>query len=150
MRRVVLASLVAIATVQVAYSQEAKSDQEAYLQYEMLKVDPWGPFVLNLLLPFGIGSHVQGDTTGGSVVTVGHLAGALGILLAYGTELDPSGAVGTAAIGVSIVASLAAIVMPFTYANAANEKLRQDLGLSVTGVPWDERGITVTLAAKLE
>lgn len=149
MRRVVLASLVAIATVQVAYSQEAGSDQ-AFLQYEMRKVDPWGPFVLNLLLPFGLGSHVQGDTTGGMVVTVGHLAGALGILLAYGTGLDPSGAVGTAAIGVSVAASLVGLVLPFTYANAANEKLRQDLGLSVSGISWAERGITLTLATKLE
>lgn len=141
MLRTALVGLVVIITAQVAYSQETDSDR-AYLQYEVQKVDPWGPFVLNLLLPFGIGSFVQGDTTGGLVVAGGQVAGA-GLLLA-GLTSEPSGAMALIGIGVYSAASIMGLVFPHTYANAANEKLRKNLGIA--GVSWDERGVTVTFA----
>lgn len=142
--RIALVALVVIITAQVAYSQEAESDR-AHLQYEMQKVDPWGPFVLNLLLPFGIGSFVQGDTTGGLIVAGGQVAGA-GLMLVGLTSETPSGAMTLIGVGVYSVASIMGLVFPHTYANAANEKLRKDLGIAVSGVSWDERGLTVMFA----
>ena len=38
------------------------------------KKDATGPFLLNFLVGFGIGSYVQGDVTGGVIGTVGELA----------------------------------------------------------------------------
>lgn len=40
-------------------------------------------FALNFFLPFGIGSFVQGDTTGGAIVAVGEVAVNAGFLVAY-------------------------------------------------------------------
>ena len=62
LRTALVGLIIIVAAPQAVFPQEAN---QAYQQYELRKVDPWGPFVLNLLLPFGIGSFVQGDTTGG-------------------------------------------------------------------------------------
>ena len=132
------ALVVVIAIAQVAYSQEAGSDQ-AYLQYEIQKVDPWGPFVLNLFLPFGIGSMIQGDTTGGLVVAAGHFFSA-GLVLVGSSQPRPDENLILAGLGLATAASLIGLVFPHTYANAANEKLRRDLGIASIAVVLPEDG----------
>ena len=54
--------------------------------------------------------------------------------------------VGVAALG---VARILGLIFPFTYANAANEKLRMDLGISASSVSLSEDGLNVTLTAAL-
>jgi len=115
----------------------------------MQKVDPWGPFVLNLLLPFGIGSFVQGDTTGGLVVAGGQVAGA-GLMVAGLTSENPGGTMTLIGIGLYSVASIMGLVFPHTYANTANEKLRRDLGISVSSVSLSEDGLAVTFTAEMQ
>ena len=140
-------------------------------QYEQQRKDPWGPFVLNFLLGLGIGSFVQGDITGGLIVAGGELLG-LGLIITWASAAaedvvyDDGGyrlesttsSNGTLILGASILAAarVAALVVPFTYANSFNEKLRGELGLTVTdvalivpGVNGDERsgyGLMVTMA----
>ena len=146
-------AVLATTSAQVVSSQEANQDWErAHLQYELQKVDPWGPFVLNLLLNFGIGSFVQGDTTGGLIVAGGQILG-IGLIVAGVSSPDPYGSTTSTLVyvgaGLAVVTSVAGYVFPFTYANAANEKLRRDLGISVSNVSLNEQGLNVTLAAAL-
>ena len=147
MLRTALVGLVIATTVAPAvFSQEASDT--AYLKYEHQKVDPWGPFVLNLLLPFGIGSFVQGDTTGGLVVAGGQVIG-VGLMVVDLTSDNPNGAMLYVGAGLYSAATVAALIFPFTYANAANEKLRRDLGISVSDVSLSEQGLAVTFAVDL-
>ena len=155
---IVLAVAMFAILTQTAFAQEGDSSDRAFLQYEIQKVDPWGPFVINLLLGAGIGSFVQGDTTGGLIVLGGEVVG-IGLVIAGATSdpYDPySGSgggggsgliiVGVAALG---VARILGLIFPFTYANAANEKLRMDLGISASSVSLSEDGLNVTLTAAL-
>ena len=157
MLRSALAGLVIVTAAQGAFSQEDGQDSErAYQRYEIEKVDPWGPFVLNLLLNFGIGSFVQGDTTGGLVVAGGQVIGIALVVVDLGRkqEVDEFGiavpntptALTWVGLGLASAASIAGYVFPFTYANAANEKLRSELGISVSDVSLSEEGLTVTFA----
>ena len=141
-----------ITFAQVVFTQEANqdSDASAYWEYDYRKVDPWGPFVLNLLLPFGVGSFVQGDTTGGLIVAGGQVVG-IGLVVASTSSGDPLWPLGTmtyVGVGLYFVASVAGYVFPFTYANAANDKLRKDLGISVSDVSLSEQGLAVTFAVE--
>ena len=89
MLRTALAGLVIVTAAQGAFSQEDGQDSErAYQRYEIEKVDPWGPFVLNLLLNFGIGSFVQGDTTGGLVVAGGQVIGIALVVVDLGRKQE--------------------------------------------------------------
>ena len=152
---IVLAVAVLAILTQTAFAQEGDSSDRAFLQYEIQKVDPWGPFVINLLLGAGIGSFVQGDTTGGLIVLGGEVVG-IGLVIAGATSDPYSGSggdggsgliiVGVAALG---VARILGLIFPFTYANAANEKLRMDLGISASSVSLSEDGLNVTLTAAL-
>lgn len=75
-RTALIGLLVSVIAAQAAFSQESGQDSNrAFQRYEIEKIDPWGPFVLNLLLNFGIGSFVQGDTTGGLIVAGGQVIG---------------------------------------------------------------------------
>ena len=147
----VLAGLIIVLAAQPVLSQEeGESSDRAYLQYEIRKSDPWGPFALNLLLGLGIGSFVQGDTTGGLLVAGGEVIG-LGLLIAgysaslQAIETSGSGGGGMVIAGAALLgaARIAGLIFPFTYANSFNEKLRQDLGIDVAVVPGD--GLTVTI-----
>ena len=119
-----------------------------FLEYEASKIDPWGAFVLNLLIPLGgIGSFVQGDTTGGLLVTGGQVLG----LVVAGADSGAGYATTTVYVGLAVysAATLVGLAIPFTYANATNEKLRRDLGISVSDVSLSEQGLAVTFAADL-
>jgi hypothetical protein len=156
-KRVVLAGLVIVLAAQPVFSQdEGENTDRAYLQYEIQKADPWGPFALNLLLGLGIGSFVQGDTTGGLLVAGGEVIG-LGLFIAgYAANIqaigetsigeptpNPGGGMIIAGAALLGAARIAGLVFPFTYANSFNEKLRRDLGIDVSVVPGD--GLTIAL-----
>ena len=132
------------------YSQEQEEQEEqqsmtAFLQYEVQKNDPWGPLALNFLVGFGVGSFVQGDTTAGLLLAGGDVLG-IGLLLAgWGIAVDAAARSDTDAAGTAGVVALAGwltltaariggIIAPFSYANSFNEKLKRDLGISVSDV----------------
>ncbi len=128
--------VLAVVSTQPAFSQEAdrnSGDDRAFLQYEMQKVDPWGPFALNLLLGLGIGSFVQGDTTGGLLVAGGEVVGA-GLLIAWLSNPESGNALLIGGVVLLSAARIAGLVIPFTYANGFNEKLRKDLGIAISDV----------------
>lgn len=147
MKRCMIIVVLAVALAQQVFAQDQEeSSDRAFLQYEIQKVDPWGPFALNLLLGLGIGSFVQGDITGGLLVAGGEVVGA-GLLIAGASSVvnDPEGAGGTmmvVGVGLLTAARIAGLVFPFTYADAFNEKLRRNLGIDVSIVPGD--GVNVT------
>ena len=148
----VLAVAALAISTQTAFAQEGdRTDSWArpFLEYEASKVDSWGPFVLNLTLGFGVGSFVQGDSTGGAILLVGEAIG-IGLALAGGVNFfgERQALVYGGLVLVS-VARLAGLAFPFTYANATSEKLRRDLGISVSSVSLNENGLNVTLTTDL-
>ena len=42
------------------------------------------------------------------------------------------------------------VVIPFTYANAINEQLKRDLGLTKTEFSLNEQGLNITMAVDLD
>lgn len=139
MKKKVATLLLVAAVASAAFAQD---DATNLLRYESQKVDPWGPFALNLLLPFGIGSFVQGDNSGGLVVLGGQVAG--GAMMAadilntanyarvtvYGPLLYRPTFLFWGGLLVTSGATIAGYVFPFVYANEVNAKLRKNLGLS--------------------
>ena len=49
-------------------------------------------------------------------------------------------------LGLLTAARIFASVIPFPYANAFNQTLRRDLGISVSSISWSEQGVDVSLA----
>jgi hypothetical protein len=145
---VVLAVAALAIFTQMAFAQETESANgwaRPFLEYEASKVDPWGPFVLNMVIPFGgIGSFVQGDTTGGMVVAGGQIAG-ITLVLAGSSQGYPTT---TSYVGYAIagVATLAGLVLPFAYASSFNEELRE---ITVSSVALNEHGLNIDLTADL-
>jgi membrane protein P13 len=87
---------------------------------------PWGPFALNLLVGFGIGSWVQGDGTGGAIGTIGGVGGLL-LMSADRSSFGPSS---TAQIGAIIFLSsfIIDLILPFTHSSSYNKKLKRAIG----------------------
>ena len=150
---------VALAAAQPAFAQESgrsSGDGAAIHQYEVEKADAWGPFALNFLLAFGIGSFVQGDTTGGLIVASGEMVG-MGMMIIGGSSVaqDPEGPGGiTLVVGVGLLAAarVAGLVFPFTYAQAFNEQLRRDLGIAASDISLteiDRYGVNVAFTLEL-
>ena len=153
----VLVGLVIALTAQPVFSQDqGEASDRAFLQYAIRKVDPWGPFALNLLLGLGIGSFVQGDTTGGLLVAGGEVVG-VGLLIAgYSSSIeaiqeggDQNAGSGMIVVGAALLvaARIAGLVFPFTYAESLNKELRRDLGIDVSIMPRDGMHITVGIEA---
>ncbi len=106
------------------------------------------PFVLNLFVGMGIGSYVQGDSTGGTVGLVGELVSLSVALGGYGMMLNEAYTTNnmkssTATAGsIMVIAGLAStlairifeMIRPFTYANNYNKKLASSL-MSVAVLP---------------
>ena len=122
-----LAVAVFAISTQSASAQEGDGSDRAFLRYEIEKVDPWGPFVLNLLLGLGIGSFVQGDTTGGLLVAGGEVVG-IGLVIAGAGNPEGGSALAIGGVALLGAARIAGLIFPFTYANSFNENLRRDLG----------------------
>ncbi|QFI14968.1 P13 family porin (plasmid) [Borrelia sp. CA_690] len=111
---------------------------ESFNKYDKEKKDPTGPFLLNLFLPFGIGSFVQGDYIGGGSVLSFNLLGA--ILLGTGMILKTSETqltTGSILIGVGasiiLVSHITSLIIPFTFANWHNYNLKKRLSTELAG-----------------
>jgi roadblock/LC7 domain-containing protein len=132
-------------------SQSLTSTEKMAL-YTEYKKDPWVPFLVNFLVGAGVGSFIEGDTTGGVIALTGDLVGLGSVLIgvsAYASEVywDPytTKGVGLTTFGyiVLIGSRIFEIVRPFTYTARYNSTLKQSLnyieGLSF--VPTFENGV---------
>ena len=106
-------------------STELTPTQKMFI-YDDKKISAGLPFVLNLLVGYGIGSWVQGHTAGGLIGTVGNIGG---MILIFTAENES-----TAMIGVVLLLGtwLIDCILPFTYSSAYNKKLRYALGITGT------------------
>ncbi|WKC84989.1 P13 family porin [Borreliella lusitaniae] len=120
---------------------------EKFLAYEVNKKEALIPFLLNLFLGFGIGSFAQGDILGGSLI-LGFDAIGIGLILT-GAYLDikdfdknaekvafswtwGKGMMLAGAITMAVT-RLTEIVLPFTFANSYNKKLKNSLNIALAG-----------------
>lgn len=103
------------------------SDSQRTNLYMASEVSAGGPFALNLLLGAGIGSFVQGDTTGGLIGLGGELTG-LALILA-GEDSAPVTIGAILFVGTRIFE----LVRPWTYASSHNAALRRALLASEDG-----------------
>ena len=85
------------------------------------------PFVLNLLLGFGIGSWVQGHTAGGLIGSIGGVAGVA--MMASAESNQSIGAIGAIVFLGSYITDL---ILPWTYASGYNGTLRRALAMPGT------------------
>ncbi|ACN53331.1 P13 family porin (plasmid) [Borreliella spielmanii] len=128
-------------TIQI-FSTQNKQDRiekgiESFNKYEKEKKDPIGPFLLNLFLPFAIGSFIQGDYIGGGSVLGFNLLGAI----LWGTGLifniRESQLTGSILIGVGasilVTSYITSLIIPFTFANKHNENLKKRLSTELAG-----------------
>ena len=138
-------------------TRAAELHRQKEFLYEQRKKGPWGPFVLNFLVGFGIGSFVQGDVTAGLLLAGGDLVG-IGLVIAgaasvlaeieyydEGYPLESASSGGTLILlgaGILSATRIAGLIVPFTYANSFNEKLRRELGINVTDVALIVPGVT--------
>ncbi|QFI14197.1 P13 family porin [Borrelia sp. CA_690] len=120
---------------------------EKLLAYETSKKDPIVPFLLNLFLGFGIGSFVQGDILGGFLI-LGFDAVGIGLIFT-GAYLDIKAfenntkkaafqwtwgkGVMLAGVVTMAVTRLTEIILPFTFANSYNKKLKNSLNIAFGG-----------------
>lgn len=112
------------------YSKDL-TDTEKYTLYKTNETNGLVPFTLNLLLGCGIGSFVQGDTTGGILTLAVELVDFIGYFSAYGralnatTQVEYDSAVSSMTIwAVSlIVARVCECIEPFIYSNQYNKRL---------------------------
>ena len=106
-------------------SQDLSQNQK-FLIYNECKKSPLIPSALNLFLGFGIGSWFQGDKDGGAIGTIGNLSG----LLLYSLSKEKN----YRYLGLNIFISFWLIdcIVPFSYSNKYNKKLRSVLGITRT------------------
>ncbi len=100
------------------------SESDRLYLYQSEKKDAGLPFALNLILGLGIGSYVQGDTSGGTTALVGELGS---LMIAYTGANTMNGGLlygGTIAfLGFRIYE----LIRPFSYKNQYNRSLSSAL-----------------------
>ncbi len=88
-----------------------------------------GPFVVNLLLGFGLGSYMQGDVSAGMIGTITQGAGLM-ILFQSGSSEEVVTSIGA---GLFVVGKLLDLIQPWTFAGGRNEQLERNLkGISIS------------------
>jgi hypothetical protein len=103
------------------------------------------PFILNLLIGFGIGSYVQGDSTGGTIALAGDIVSLALLYGGYGQALSAAynyssytGTEGTGLMVVGVIGMIATrvfeLIRPFSFASDYNKKLSNAL-LDVAVIP---------------
>ena len=160
-----------IATIQ-KYSANL-TEAEKYVLYEHNQMSGGNAAFINLCLGFGIGSYIQGDTTGGTISLVADLAGYAMILAGefkYSADLrkeeqavrngdynnESKANMNLSYVGLAIVAinRIFTCIRPYTYARSYNKRLSKALygAPTVALVPTlDELGNTSwTLSAKID
>jgi len=125
---------------------------EKLLLYSEFKKEPWVPFLVNLLIGAGIGSFIEGDTTGGVIALTGDLVGWGSVLIGISTYASAvydnpytTRGVGLVTFGYIALAGtrIFEIIRPFTFTSRYNSTLKGALnyfeGLSI--VPAVESGM---------
>lgn len=126
------------------------------------------PFLLNLLVGFGVGSYVQGDTTGGIIGTVGELA-PLAIAIATSAKLtsdlvDPSltqeevSKISKKVVTVSTLSSLVLIgvrvfecIRPFSFEKELAASIgAKDINFAAMPVPTSASNVDFALNCKID
>ena len=107
------------------------TESEKYVLFQHNKKDGAYTCFINGFVGFGIGSFVQGDTTGGVISLVADLAGYAMFFMGY-EEANLSGSDSARALyssGLLIVAinKIFTCIRPFTYANGYNKRLSKAL-----------------------
>lgn len=112
------------------------SSTEKLRLYSQYKKDQWVPFLINFLVGYGVGSFVEGDTTGGVIALGSDLGGLACVLVgavssANALSSDPNT---TSGLGVMLFGSILVlgsrifeIIRPFTYTARYNSTLKQSL-----------------------
>jgi len=135
------------------------TDMERFALYSRFEKDAKLPFVMNLVIGFGLGSFVQGDTAGAVVAMVGDIVGVALPLLGYACLMQnyygywsfPYGNeviyAGYAVIGVTRIFES---IRPFSYARRYNTTLRKSLrygeGPSLSLIPSpNTNGVTLAI-----
>jgi len=103
-------------------ADKLSSSQRLYI-YEDKSKSGTLPFILNLLLGFGIGSWVQGDLTGGLIGTIGGVTG-VGMMLVEDTSIQNIGA------GILLASWVTDLILPWTFASSYNSTLKNALRMS--------------------
>jgi hypothetical protein len=134
---------------------------EKLMLYGEFKKDPWVPFIINFLIGAGIGSFVEGDTTGGVIGLTGDVIGLGSILMGVSTYASAlsSNPYTTSGLGMVTFGYIALIgtrvfeiIRPFTFSSRYNSTLKGALnyydGLSLA--PIFESGVAgITLSYKI-
>lgn len=148
--------------VRIKDASGSLSSTEKMVLYGEFKKDPWVPFLINLLVGAGIGSFVEGDTTGGAIALAGDVIGLSSILIGVSTYAsavysDPYTQKGLGMVSIGYVALIGTrifeVIRPFTFTARYNTTLKGALsyfdGLSLA--PTIESGIAgLTLSCKLK
>ena len=121
------------------------SPMERTMLFESNKQSPAIPFVVNLLVGFGIGSFVQGDSTGGNISLVGDLVSIALVYTGYAQALNAAfnsaSYDGTEGAGMMLIGGIGLLatrvfelIRPFSFASDYNQKLSSAL-MSVSMIP---------------
>lgn len=135
---------------------------EKMMLYGDYKKDPWVPFIVNFVVGAGIGSFIEGDTTGGVIAVTGDVVGWGSVLIGASTYAnavysDPytTKGLGTMTFGYILLLGtrIFEIIRPFTFTSRYNSTLKGALnyydGLSFA--PSFESGVAgLTLSYKIK
>jgi len=143
---------------------QSLTSTEKMALYTEYKKDQWVPFLVNLVVGAGIGSFIEGDSTGGAIALTGDIVGLGAVILGASTYASSvysypytysSKGLGLASFGyvVLIGSRIFEIVRPFTWTARYNSTLKQSLNYmaGISLAPSFENGIAgVTLAYRVK
>lgn len=139
------------------------TDMERFALFNQYEKNARLPFVLNLAIGFGLGSFIQGDSTGAVVALIGDALGVSLPILGYaclmqnyygywsftgGYELIYAG------YAIIVISRIFESIRPFTFARRYNTVLRESLhygkGISLSMVPsLNSKGVTLAVIQRL-
>ncbi len=135
---------------------------EKMVLYSEYKKDQWVPFVVNFIVGAGIGSFIEGDTSGGLIALIGDVVGLGSVIIgtsSYASALysDPYTTKGLGLMRFGYIALIGArifeIIRPFTYTARYNSTLKQSLNYleGISFAPIFENGVAgLTLSYKVK
>lgn len=103
------------------------SGTQKLMIYNQHKNSPVLPFLFNFVIGCGIGSYIQGDSTGGTIALCGDLGGALMVVIGYSSLNYSMFSIGSVLL---LASRIYEIVQPFVYSSRYNAALRTVLGLN--------------------
>ncbi len=143
-------------------SQNLTSTEKMAL-YSEYKKDQWVPFLVNFIVGAGIGSFIEGDSTGGAIALTGDLLGLGSVIIGASTYASSmysypytysTKGLGLMTFGYVVVVGsrIFEIIRPFTWTARYNSTLKQSLNYlaGISFVPSFENGVAgLTLSYKV-